>query len=328
MNKHLIIRIIRTTLKVLVALAAAVNLVALFAYHYKMPSWLPWGQEETAAEVVVKIDPELSPQALDSTEDAVRFSIPVVPVNYSGEADMDALVLDGVYVQGEGEQPIDGIQISYSILPGESRLKKTIQYSATLDSGETLTETRVMNLTSRYTGPTISLQSSLPDIDPDDADVYAGRLGAKGIIHADDGFGNDAAEMVYAVFDDLSDEYPDSGMTLVIENQVHDTYELDLTVQVEDYTGVVVSLTDHRITLSEGDEFDPYDYIAYAHDTEGNDLTDDVTADSNVSTDVPGEYEVWYWAKDSEGTYSPTKKLYVTVEAAPEETEESEENAP
>ena len=145
------------------------------------------------------------------------------------------------------------------------------------------------------------------------------------------GFGNDAEEMVYAVFDDLSDENPDAGMTLVIENQVHDTYELELTVQVEDYSGVVLTLTHHRITLNVGDDFDPYSYIGYAHDAEGIDLTDNVTVDSGVDTDAAGDYEVWYWVQDNEGTYSPTKKLYVTVEAAPEETGEAgeaEEGAP
>ena len=328
MKKRIIIRYLLLFLKILVALAAAVNLVALFVYHYETPSWLRREEEETVLNTPAAIDSELVSPTVDPNGPSAHFSIPVVPVNYSGEADMDTLVLNGVYVQGSDDQPIEDARITYEIFPGESRLKKTIQYTAKLPDGEILTETRTMNLTARYTGPTISLLGVLPALDPDDADVFAGRLSAKNVIRADDGFGNDAAEMVEAVFDGLSDENPDAQMTLKIENQVHDTYELELTVQVENYSGVVLTLTDHRITLTVGDDFDPWMYISYAHDAAGNDITDYVDLASGVDTDYPGEYEVWYWVQDYEGTYSPTKKLFVTVEPAPEETWETETEAP
>lgn len=318
-NKRAVIRILIQTLKILVALAAAVNLVALFVYRYQIPSWLR-RHESAAFEPTVESAGPLAGQ----TED-IYLAIPVVPVNYSGEADMDALVMDGVYLTGADGQPVDDADIRYEILPGDSRQSKVIQYTTELDTGETLTEERTMNLTARYTGPTITLLGLLPDIDPADADIYSARLGEKGIIRADDGFGNDVTEQVSAVFDGLSDENPDAEMTLMLENQVHDTYEMHLTVNVDDYTGVVLTLTEYRITLHEGDDFDPDDYIDYAHDTEGNDITDSVVSDSDVDTDYPGEYEVWYWAEDSAGTYSPTKKLYVTVEASPEEAGETED---
>lgn len=322
MKKHAIIRILATTLKALVALAAAINLVALFVFHYELPSWLRRGQAgaETAAVEETELD-----LLLPADEEGVHFAIPVVPVNYSGEPDMDALVLDGVYVQGSDDQPVEDARIEYEILPGDSHQKKTIQYTAVLPDGETLTETRVMNLTARYTGPTITLLGPLPAIDPADADVYAGRLGVKGVIRADDGFGNDVTDQVTAAFDDLSDEYPDSGMTLSIENQVHDTYELDLTVEVQDYSGVVLVLNTYHLTLTEGEDFYRYDFVDYAHDAEGNDLTDDVESDSNVDIYTPGEYEIQYWVYDSEDVRSPTKTLSVTVEPEPEEPEETEE---
>lgn len=321
-NKRAVIRVFTSTLKVLIALAAAINLVALFVFRYQTPSWL-----RTRESAAFQPAAESTASAAEPAGD-IHLVIPVVPINYSGEADMDTLVMDGVYLMGADGQPVDDAVIRYEILPGESRQSKVIQYTTELDTGETITEERTMNLTARYTGPTITLLGLLPDIDPADADVYAARLGEKGVIRADDGFGNDVTEQVYAVYDGLSDENPDAGMTLILENQVHDTYEMQLTVNVDDYTGVVLTLTEYHITLAEGDAFEPRDYIQYAHDAEGNDLIDSVTVDSDVDTSVPRDYEVWYWAEDSEGTYSPTKKLYVTVEPAPEEAEEAEETAP
>jgi len=326
MKKRVIIRIALTTLKALVALAAVINLVALFVFHYETPSWLR--RKQAAPETTTVEEPVASvPVQNDGSNTGdFSFSIPVVPVNYSGEADMDALVLNNVYVQGTDGQPVETARIEYEILPGGDHQKKLVLYTATLESGEVLTETRTMNLTARYTGPRIALLGPLPDFDPADAETFAGRLSANGIIRADDGFGNDAGELVQAVFDDLSEENPDVVMTLVLENQVHDTYELELGVKVKNFSGVVLKLTDYNITLNVGDEFDPYAYIDYAHDEEGNDLSDDVIFNDYVETDEPGEYHAVYWVWNSDrSAHSPDRYLYVTVEPVPEETAETDE---
>lgn len=329
MKKHVIIRIIVQLLKALVALAAVANLVALFVYHYELPSWLRKEQPDSGESTVAAIDPELlSPTAVPAGEYA-HFSMPVIPVNYSGEANMDSLVLGGVYVRGNDDQPIDDVWIEYSILPGESRLKKVVEYSALLPSGDTLTETRAMNLTSRYTGPTITLLGGLPDIDPSQADEYVEKLGAKGIMRADDGFGNDVTDQVVAVFEGLSDENPDAVMRLSLENQVHDTYELELTVNVLDYSGIVLVLTDYDLTLAVGDDFDPWDYVEYAHDVDGSDMMDRVQLSNHVDTETPGDYYVVYWVwNDDHTAHSPDRYMYVTVEAPPEEEIEEAEEVP
>ena len=320
MNKRTVIKIVITALKALVGLAAAANLIALFVFHYTMPSWLQ--RRRPAEEMSAAIN---TPAAETEIETGEYLEIPVVPVNYSGEADMDGMVLSGVYLMGGDGQPIEDVDITYEILPGETAQKKTVLYSVELDSGAVLTKERAMNLTTRYTGPTITLLGILPGIDPAESQEYAALIGETGIIRADDGFGNDITEQVVADFDGLSDESPEAEMTLSLENQIHDTFEMTLNVEVKDYTGVVVVLTRYRMTLEYGGEFSPYDYIAYAHDTEGNDLTEEVTADSDLDVNTPGEYRVLYWVSDSEGTYSPTKTMYVTVEEPPEEEAEAEE---
>lgn len=320
MKQSEIKRTILFLLKTLIALAAAANLIALFVYRYEMPSWLRHGEE--SEEPVAESGPLPTEEPVSETEHLV---IPVVPVNYSGEADLDGMIRDGVYLMGSDGQPVDEAEIRYEIRPGDSLQKKIVRYAVDLEDGSTLTEDRDMNLTSRYTGPSITLMGALPEIDPAEADNYVARLAENGIIRAVDGFGNDATNTVEAVFQGLSDEEPESDLTLRMENQVKDTYELEFTVRVKDFTGVVLTLTQYHLTLSEGDEFNPSAYVGTAHDRQGNDLTERVTVDSDVDTSVPGDYEVWFWVEDGEGVYSPTRVLYVTVEGAPEEAAETEE---
>ncbi len=318
--RHGIGHYFRWALRFLIALAAVLNLVALFVFHYELPSWLRQAESPTFQPAAATEPPAVSE----------KLSIPVIPVNYSGEAELDELIMGDVYLMGSDRQPVDDAVIRYEILPGESRRKKIIRYTTTLESGETLTEDRDMNLTTRYTGPTITLLGALPDIDPANEDRYLGRLLDKNVFRADDGFGNDMTEQVTIEFSGLSDENPNAEMTLRLENQIHDAYEKTLTVDVYEYTGVVLTLSDYDITLRVGDEFDPRDYIAVAHDTEGYDLTESVVTDGAVDTDQAGEYEIWYWVADDYGVYSPTKKLNVVVEPGPgeEETGESEAEAP
>ena len=334
MNRHVIIRIIVTTLKVLVALAAVGNLVALFVFQYQTPSWLRRG-EPAAVEELEPAEPVSDDGAPEESETVLsvnegpngeHLSIPVIPFNYSGEEELDILALDGVYLLGGDGQQIKGADIQYEILPGESRLEKIVRYSVELESGDVLTVERAMKLTSRYTGPIIALLGNLPGIDPSKADSFVERLGNLGVISADDGFGNDMTYDVVAEFDGLSDEEPDAGMTLHLENQIHDTFDMELTVHVLDYSGIVLVLTDYNITLTEGDDFEPMDYVKYAHDVDGSDMMDRVQLSNHVDPYTPGEYYVCYWVWNDEHTaHSPDRYMYVTVEALPEETEETEE---
>ena len=318
MKKHEIIRILRILLKTLVALAAAANLVALFVYHYEMPSWL---RKERSAPVA-EVEPPIESNWPAPDE---YLSIPLVPVNYSGESDLDGMIMDDVYVVGVDGQPIDDAVITYEILPDEAQ-KKIIRYTSALEDGQVLTADRAMNLTARYTGPTITLLGMPPGIDPGFADSYVSLLGERNIIRADDGFGNDVTDQVLATFVGLSDEEPDAEMTLSLENQVHDTTGMELTVHVKDYNGIVLVLTDYNITLTVGDDFDPLDYVDYAHDEDGDDRADNVRYYNYVDTSTPGDYYVEFWVWNSEGTtYSPSRFLYVTVLPEAEEAAEADD---
>lgn len=308
MKKHEIIRILRILLKTLVALAAAANLVALFVYRYEMPSWLRRSRPTSTPVEEAYAQNNGQPDKTDE-----HLVIPLVPVNYSGEADLDGMIMDDVYVEGADGQPIDDAVITYEILPDEAQ-KKTVRYHAEWGGGQSLTEDRAMNLTARYTGPTITLLGMPPEIDPGFADSYVAVLEDRNIIYADDGFGNDVTDQVLASFEGLSDEEPEAKMTLTLENQVLDTAEMEMTVHVQGYNGIVLVLTDYSITLTVGDEFNPRDYVEYAHDEEGNDRKENVRYYNYVDTSEPGEYYVEFWVWNSEGTtYSPSRFLYVTV---------------
>ena len=306
--RHSVGHYIRKGLKLLLALAAAANLIALFVYHYELPARFRPSSSEAP-------QPTVSAETAPPVEE--KFMIPVIPLNYSGEAELDQMVMRDVYLLGSDRQPVEDADIHYELLPGESRLKRIIRYSVTLESGQTLTQDRTMQLTTRYTGPTITLLGMLPEIDPSDASGYLDQLIQKTVIRADDGFGNDMTDQISITFEGLSEENPGANMFLRVENQIHDTFEKSLMVFIKDFTGVVLSLNTYQITLHTGDSFEPMDYVAEAHDASGNDLREFVKLESNLDIRNPGEYEVRYWAEDASGYASPVKTLQVTVEGEP-----------
>ena len=299
---------IRMALKLLLALAAAANLIALFVYHYELPArFRPKSSDTPQPSATVA-----TPQPIEE-----KFMIPVIPLNYSGEEELDKMIMNDVYLLGRDRQPLEDADIRYELLPGESRLKRIIRYSVTLESGQTLTADRAMQLTTRYTGPNITLLGMLPAVDPSDASGYLEQLIQKTIIRADDGFGNDVTDQVTIEFESISEENSGVNMILRVENQIHDTFEKTLLVDATGFNGVVLTLTANQITLQTGSAFEPMDYISEAHDAAGNDLMDHVAFESDVNTGNPGEYEVLYWTEDADGHLSPAKTLQVTVEGEP-----------
>ena len=299
---------IRKGLKLLLALAAAANLIALFVYHYELPARFRPNRSEAP-------QPTVSVETAPPIEE--KFMIPVIPLNYSGEADLDEMIMNDVYLLGRDRQPIEDADIRYELLPGESRLKRIIRYSVTLESGQTLTSDRSMQLTARYTGPNISLLGMLPEIDPAEESDYLEQLIQRAVIRADDGFGNDVTDQVSISFEGLSEENPSANLILRVENQIHDTFEKSLLVDVKDYTGVVLTLNTYQITLQTGEHFEPMDYVSEAHDAAGADLKEHIMIDSDLDVRTPGEYEVRFWAEDADGYASPVKTLRVTVEGDP-----------
>ena len=80
-------------------------------------------------------------------------------------------------------------------------------------------------------------------------------------------------------------------------------------------SGPVLKLTDKRVTLKVGEEFDYADYIEIAMDRNGTDLREKVRTAGSVDTDTVGRYRVTYMLRSRVDDKAVSRELHVTVEA-------------
>ena len=79
------------------------------------------------------------------------------------------------------------------------------------------------------------------------------------------------------------------------------TKERTLIVSVVDTTKPTIELTQSEITLNNGEQFNPKDYIRKAEDNYDQLSADNVVIKNNVDTNKDGDYEVEYQLKDQHG---------------------------
>lgn len=97
-----------------------------------------------------------------------------------------------------------------------------------------------------------------------------------------------------------------------LANEVASTYRLK--VAVSDTTAPVIRLVQDEDTITEGDAFDPNDYVDQVTDDVDGKLT--YETESDVDTETPGVYTVTYRAKDNAGNEAKAS-LTITVEEKP-----------
>ncbi|MCR5294079.1 MAG: hypothetical protein K6E30_02735 [Lachnospiraceae bacterium] len=109
----------------------------------------------------------------------------------------------------------------------------------------------------------------------------------------------------------------DYSLTVTATNSFGDIVEETLPVHIipKTYSSLTISLSAPKIYLAKGEAFDPMDYVKDVADLSGNsyDPKSHVAAKSDVNTDAPGTYEVFYEAENGGGEKGETW-LIVTVE--------------
>lgn len=79
------------------------------------------------------------------------------------------------------------------------------------------------------------------------------------------------------------------------------TKERTLIVSVVDTTKPTIELTQSEITLNNGEQFNPKDYIKKAEDNYDQLSTDNVVINNSIDSNKDGDYEVEYQLKDQHG---------------------------
>lgn len=78
-------------------------------------------------------------------------------------------------------------------------------------------------------------------------------------------------------------------------------------------SGPVLKLTDKKISLEVGEEFQYADYIETAMDRNGTDLREKVRTSGSVDTDTAGQYRITYMLRSRVDDKAVSRELQVTV---------------
>ncbi|MCD8027998.1 MAG: DUF5011 domain-containing protein [Erysipelotrichaceae bacterium] len=125
-----------------------------------------------------------------------------------------------------------------------------------------------------------------------------------------------------------SDEITDIGnytVTYKLSNKVK-SKEVHLIIHVYDDVCPVINLSTHSITITEGDDIEPSDYIVSVNDNIDGDIQDSINIESNVECNTAGNYDITYSVSDAAGNES-NDSIKVTVEKKKEGSTSSNSNS-
>ena len=313
-------RAIINIIKILVSLAALLNLAALFLFDYQIPAQWHMSErlhmpflarfETTQTEFIIQ-EPETELQ-----QSGIHIEVPAGSIIYNGTGELD--LMNNVYVVNADGTSAGDIPVKTEISAGNGRREKIVTYTATTPDGEVLTATRGLSLGNRYTGPSIKIQGNMPWCPEGGADDYAQTLIDSGAIIAEDGFENDITSRIKTRLKRYDASVEEATITIFVTNRYQDSYSTEVQVPMNT-TGIVLILTGEKAEVEYGSSFSALPYVQECYDIEGNDLRDNVVREGDVDTYTPGNYEIIVYTTDSEGTRSIVRHMTITVLEPPEE---------
>lgn len=143
---------------------------------------------------------------------------------------------NGIFDPMKGVKAIDcdGKDISYKVavayIMERDIEKKTVRYTVYNSAGEKLVAERELEL-SGYQGPDIAFDA-IESVNFEDLEDIVVIMGGNGLLHGDDGFGNDTTECIACSYE-LSQEGSSAIVTLSLQNVFGDVKLVKFEVAVE-----------------------------------------------------------------------------------------------
>ena len=313
-------RAIINILKILVSLAALLNLAALFLFDYQIPAqWhlserlhMPFlARFETIQTEYIPLESES-----DIQSSGIHIEVPAGAIIYNGSGELD--LMNNVYVVNADGTSAGDIKVDTKISQGNGRREKIVTYTAQTPEGEVLTATRALSLGNRYTGPSIRILGNLPWCPEGEADGYVDKLIQSGVVLAEDGFDNDITSDIKSELKRYDASIEEATITLSVTNIYGDTYTTEVQAPMNS-TGVVLIMSGDKAEVEYGSTFSSLNYIEECYDKDGNDLRDNVVREGDVDTNTPGDYQISVYTTDSEGVQSIVRHMTITVLEPPAE---------
>ena len=145
-----------------------------------------------------------------------------------------------------------------------------------------------------YTGPSITLSDEIPTLRVSELSECVTVFRDLGLISATDGYGNDVSSLITAEYKAVDDSLSSFILTFSIVNRNGDTAHTSCEVGILEVDLPYLELSDERVVLHTGDDFQYMKYVTIAKDTNGGRLFDNIELKGDLRTDTAGTYEMTY----------------------------------
>lgn len=281
-------------IKIIAVVIAALNLLALFVFDYK----IPFINKHTDAES------DISEAAVTSN---YQITFAENEISYDGTEKLE--LMEDVTVIGP-EGVIENPKLFANIVTAEALNEKKVTYTLDTDDGQ-ITATRMLIL-KNYTGPTLKLPENMPEAEESELDSYLSLIPADDSFKALDGYGNDITSQVSASYTIEPSDPRIVHFVFSVTNMFNDKAAAAYDLSIESQRPILV-LSQYSVSISKGESFQPMDYIKQAESQEGTDLYHTIVIEGSVDVNTPGKYSLTYTIEDK-GVESIPQKLNVIVE--------------
>lgn len=300
-------------IRLVIALIAVLNLVAIFIFNYSLPSFFKFKKEPIETPIAATTSQEETEEETTmqetqiSAEDAGwSFSFASDTMEYDGSDDLD--LMSGVSVIDPNGAESE-LTIFTHITTGNSLSEKIVEYSADTPDGQ-MTASRTLKLID-YEGPSISIPDTLPKEDINSPEILLAALSSDSDFFAKDGFGNDITQAITVEF-----SLPESGNIITCDFSVTNMFNDTVSAQAEmktTFSKPMLVLTTTNLTLKRGQDFYPTNYVKTALDVDGSDISTKITTEGIVDSYTVGDYELIYRVTGKDGDVSDSIKLTVHI---------------
>ena len=286
-------------LKQIITIAACLNLIFLFVFHYELPSFLKHKLSGTKQSAQIQADSQKNTLSIQFDSDELT---------YSGKGNLN--LTKGITVTNTDGTEVKA-ELFSEITEGKKKNEKIVQYIAEDSDGNTGTATRILHL-KKYKKPSIQLKKDLPSIDDSELSSLTALFRDTNLVTANDGYGNDISSSLEVQYTVANQTATELTLTMQVTNLFNDTATHTVTLPLH-RTKPLIVLKETSIHLDLGAAFLPISYVASATDEKGDDISVSVYTEGEIDTSTPGTYRITYKLKDASGNEADPVSLKITV---------------
>lgn len=291
-----------TVIKYILAIAALINLILLFGFHYQIPASI---KHRFFKEEEIKI----THTSKDTKKkEALNLHFASDILSYDGSASLN--LLDGVTVTDKLDQPLD-LTIYASIKSTEESTKKIITYTVKDEDGNSASADRTL-LLKNYYGPVLTIGQPYPAIYDNELSYIAATFLDNDLLSANDGYGKNITDSIECDYTVTNDTATEAAITFTVTNHFDDKVSETITLPIT-RTKPLILLKEEAVTISVGESFDPLSHVQSATSERGDNLLNLIKTEGQVDTSTPGTYEITYTLTNRDRKQADPVKLAVTV---------------